>query len=461
MNYISRKIQVFDNKGEPHIYMDEEFFLIQGPLVLLGEPGAGKSALLEKFEETTNSPFFIASAINLYPTIEEVSCPSKVIIDGVDEVTTYNEGSTLADSILCKLSNHVKPNFILSCRSADWQHSLNIIIIESRWKKTPTIGHLIPFSDNEIIQFINAIDESVDAHDFLLKARQENVVELIRNPKNLQLFLKAIKQRGAWPSSRRELYEHACIALVKEHSNIHRSKQIPPSSQTLIETAGFIFAQLLLSDSIGISINGEKNPAAPQINDLIQDSDKLKLSKYILSSMLFRLNSNNILVPCHRTIAEFLAAQWLSKNLRDKLSLRRLEAILYGDDFIVPSALRGLHAWLATFYQHDRNCFVMRDPYGYLKYGDPSVLTIEQARLLLASLQRVAIEDPYFRENDWHSSIGGEFLKPELKEDILAILHCKNTPFHLSYLIIQSIGLTKSWSCPYKTEPPNSPLISS
>ncbi|HHT9167055.1 TPA: NACHT domain-containing protein [Legionella pneumophila] len=444
MNYISRKIQVFDNKGEPHIYMDEEFFLIQGPLVLLGEPGAGKSALLEKFEETTNSPFFIASAINLYPTIEEVSCPSKVIIDGVDEVTTYNEGSTLADSILCKLSNHVKPNFILSCRSADWQHSLNIIIIESRWKKTPTIGHLIPFSDNEIIQFINAIDESVDAHDFLLKARQENVVELIRNPKNLQLFLKAIKQRGAWPSSRRELYEHACIALVKEHSNIHRSKQIPPSSQTLIETAGFIFAQLLLSDSIGISINGEKNPAAPQINDLIQDSDKLKLSKYILSSMLFRLNSNNILVPCHRTIAEFLAAQWLSKNLRDKLSLRRLEAILYGDDFIVPSALRGLHAWLATFYQHDRNCFVMRDPYGYLKYGDPSVLTIEQARLLLASLQRVAIEDPYFRENDWHSSIGGEFLKPELKEDILAILHCKNTPFHLSYLIIQSIGLTKS-----------------
>lgn len=444
MNYISRKIQVFDDKGNPHIYTDEEFFLMEGPLVLLGEPGAGKSALLEKFKDKTNSPFFIASAINLFATIEEVSCPAKVIIDGVDEVTTYNEGSTLADSILCRLSNHIMPNFILSCRSADWQHSLNITIIESKWKKTPTIGHLIPFSDNEIIQFINAIDESVDAHDFLLKAQQENVVDLIRNPKNLQLFLKAIKQRGAWPSSRRELYENACIALVEEHSNIHRSKQITPNSQTLIEAAGFIFAQLLLSGSIGISINGEKNHAAPPINDLIHDSDKLKLSKYILSTMLFRLNSNNILMPCHRTIAEFLAAQWLSKNLRDKLSLRRLEAILYGDDFIVPSALRGLHAWLATFYQHDRNCFVMRDPYGYLKYGDPSVLTIEQARLLLASLQIVANEDPYFRENDWYSSLGGEFLKPELKEDILAILRCNNTPFHLSYLIIQSIGLTKS-----------------
>lgn len=444
MNYIPRKIQVFDDQGNPKIYTDEEFFLMEGPLVLLGEPGAGKSALLEKFKEKTSSPFFIASAISLYPTIGEVSYPAKVIIDGVDEVTTYNEGSTLADNILYKLSNHIQPNFILSCRSADWQHSLNIIVIESRWKKKPTIGQLIPFNDEEIIQFINAIDEKIDAHNFLLKAQQENVVELIRNPKNLQLFLKAIKQRGEWPSSRRELYEHACIALVEEHNDRHKPKQITPNSQTLIDTSGFIFAQLLLSGSIGISINGEKNPAAPQINELIHDSDKLKLSKYILSTMLFRLNSNNILVPCHRTIAEFLAAQWLSKNLRDKLSLRRLEVILYGDDFIVPSALRGLHAWLATFYQHDRNCFVMRDPYGYLKYGDPSVLTIEQARLLLTSLQIVANEDPYFRETDWYSSIGGEFLRPELKEDILAILHCKNTPFHLSYLIIQLIGHTKS-----------------
>ena len=444
MNYISRKIQVLDDKGSPLIYTDEEFFLLEGPLVLLGEPGAGKSVLLEKFEEKTNSTFFIASAINLYPTIEEVSYPAKVIIDGVDEVTTYNEGTTLADSILYKLSNHVQPNFILSCRSADWQHSLNTTVIESRWKTKPTIGHLIPLNDEEITLFIKKIDEKVDAHNFLLKAQQENVVGLIRNPKNLQLFLKAIKQRGEWPSSRRELYEHACIALVEEHNDRHKPKKIIPNSQTLIEIAGFIFAQLLLSGSIGISINGEKNPAAPQINDIIHDSDKLKLSKYILSTMLFRLYSNNILVPCHRTIAEFLAAQWLSKNLRDKVSLRRLEEILYGEDFIIPSALRGLHAWLATFHQHDRNCFVMRDPYGYLKYGDPSVLTIEQAKLLLTSLKRVANEDPYFRETDWYSSIGGEFLRPELKEDILTILRCKNTPFHLSYLIIQSIGHTKS-----------------
>lgn len=136
MNYIPRKIQVFDDQGNPKIYTDEEFFLMEGPLVLLGEPGAGKSALLEKFKEKTNSPFFIASAISLYPTIGEVSYPAKVIIDGVDEVTTYNEGSTLADNILYKLSNHIQPNFILSCRSADWQHSLNIIVIESRWKKS-------------------------------------------------------------------------------------------------------------------------------------------------------------------------------------------------------------------------------------------------------------------------------------------------------------------------------------
>lgn len=64
---------------------------MDGPLILLGEPGSGKSTLLREFKERTNSICYDAVSIMLSPAIEAVSKPSKIIIDGIDEVTVYKK----------------------------------------------------------------------------------------------------------------------------------------------------------------------------------------------------------------------------------------------------------------------------------------------------------------------------------------------------------------------------------
>ncbi len=42
MSYISRRIAVTNEKGEVAEYSDTDFFAIDAPLVVLGEPGSGK-----------------------------------------------------------------------------------------------------------------------------------------------------------------------------------------------------------------------------------------------------------------------------------------------------------------------------------------------------------------------------------------------------------------------------------
>ena len=96
-------------------------------------------------------------------------------------------------------------------------------------------------------------------------------------------------------------------------------------------------------------------------NDMIQSA---------LSTKLFRLTGQNLLEPCHRTVAEFLAAKWIAKALRNQLSIRRLEGVLYGNNYIVPTALRGLHAWIATLSPAIASKFIERDPYGFFRYGE-------------------------------------------------------------------------------------------
>lgn len=444
MNYISRRIAVTNEDGRTIEFSNKDFFAIDAPLVVLGEPGAGKSVLAEEFEKSSDSKMYNASFIMAFNTIDEIESTAKIIIDGIDEVTAYESGPVLAEKILRKISHHKKPNFILTCRAADWQNTINTKIIQSIWKIKPVIGNLLPLNDREIIEFVNLIGNGQKGVEFLLEAKKRDIVDLLTNPQHLKLLLEGIQESG-WPDNKVTLYENACMRLLKEHNLSYTSiKKTLINHDKLRDTAGFICAQLLLAGKSGIIIDGDANFTAPRLEEFANEDYCEKTIKEVLSTMLFRTIGNNILEPCHRTIAEFLAAKWLTQELKNKLSQRRLEGILYGRNFIVPSALRGLHAWLATLYPQVTALFITRDPYGFLRYAAPEILTISQAKNLLHCLEKVAEEDPYFRAEDWYVSVGKGLLRSELRDDILRIIQSQNTPFQLSHLILESIELIVS-----------------
>lgn len=115
-----------------------------------------------------------------------------------------------------------------------------------------------------------------------------------------------------------------------------------------------------------------------------------------------------------------------------------MESLIYGNGYIVPSALRGLHAWIATLTPSLTHKFVERDSYGVFRYGDPASLSIHDSKGLLKSLEETAANDPYFRSEDWHATFARGLAKPELKEDIIRIIRNPDSSYQLSHLLIES-----------------------
>jgi hypothetical protein len=433
MTYISRKILIKDDDGVEVEFSDTDFFNINANLVLLGEPGAGKSELLRFAAKELDAQFYNASSLGA--DLEFNDQTRLVIIDGVDEVTAYGTGTPI-NKILVELPRATR--FILSCRAADWQGAINTQIISQKWNKQPKVGQIIPLTEEDIIAFITANGEGQNGQEFLADAQRRDAVDLLRNPQNLLLFLTVVMSEG-WPDSRLELYKTASFKLVNEDNETHGSiNRDRCADEELIQAAGFVFAQLLLSGKAVVHPDGQSNDEDPVVSELVSANHSKEVIRSVLSTKLFRPTDQNLLEPCHRTVAEFLAAQWIANALKDRLSVRRLQSILYGSNYTVPSALRGLHAWIGTLNSTVAETFIQRDPYGFFRYGDPGALNPQQLKTLYNSLEKLAEDDPYFRTEDWGVSFGRGFARQELLNEFLNIIRNHDLPL-LAELIINSI----------------------
>ena len=209
--------------------------------------------------------------------------------------------------------------------------------------------------------------------------------------------------------------------------------------ESMLDSAGAIFAHLLLSGSLGIAdLPPVSIPPGFIARGDLTDIPHAPLTTAALKSRLFRSDEENLLLPYHRVVAEFLAARWLAKRLDAGLSERRaVQAPTFAGG--VPTALRGLHAWFGHFAPRMTEVCIRIDPYGVMRYGDLDHLSLPQARLLLQSLAALAEEDPYFRSEDWGRHAVGGLARLELRSEILELLKQPDRHAHLSTLVLEAL----------------------
>lgn len=441
MSYIPRRIQITIQSGETETISDSEFAQIDAPLVLLGEPGAGKSETAQNICTIRAGTFIRADRLASGSPVPELS-ECIPVIDGLDEVQSNNSESPLI-SILKRLEERGIRSFVLTCRAADWANVQNERAVENWFGRKPVVGHLQPLDNDEIESIVDGIGSySSGGKDFVHQASQRNAIDLARNPQSLKLLLAAISESD-WPTTKTELFEVACENFAKEHNSMHRS--LTPhraSSDILLSTAGFICAQLLLSGQRGINVDGQEGEISPRLIDLTYDSMDEELVRTAVSTLLFRPSGTDSVEPVHRTVAEFLGAKWLAETLRaNTLSIRRLKTLFYSQG-TVPGPLRGTHAWLATLNRNLTDQFVSHDPYGCLRYGDVSQYSVEQVRHLMTQLQSLADIDPYFRSEDWTAQIGSGLARPELRDVIVGLIQNPDVQYQLSCVVLESLAGT-------------------
>lgn len=367
----------------------------QAAWVLLGEPGAGKSVAFQTEAEATSG--IRISIVKFLSDDPEPSWQGKTLfLDGLDETRASGSDTSVLLKVRAQLRKLGNPKFRIACRAADWFGSTDSqAISDASPDGQLPVFVLEPLDDTEIQDILRQNHGVSDPESFVEYARQRGIEGLLINPQTLGLLAASIKG-GDWPNTRQETFELACRKLAEEDSKEHRVKRRdhPVSTEQVLEAAGQIGAALLLSDMTGLALDMASADAQyPLIDDLLPPD--LSIAQLAARRKLFAPSPDGEerVIPSHRSIAEFLAARWLAKQIDCQgLPLRRVLNLLLGRDGRTVAGLRGLFGWLALHCQAARRRLIEADPVTVVVYGDAKPMSTDDKRALLAGLEQEAKE---------------------------------------------------------------------
>ena len=421
----------------------DEIRAFSEPVVILGDPGLGKSVLTRELGEQAGMQYLRAGRFerNADPT-SLVGKSERVILDGLDEIASAAPGGAV-DAVLRKLSALDNPPFILSCREADWLGAADRVRIEDDYGSAPVLLHLQPFTRGDARAFLSQEFPEIDADGLLAHLADHGIETLYGNPLTLRLLGEVAQAEGPLPETRAQLFDQACRVMLKEDSpRHHQDSHVQATEEDLLLAAGAICAVQLLCGRVGIHTGPYAETPSEYLN--IADVKGLQFGKVAddaVRTRLFQAEGENRVTHIHRVIAEYLGAKWLACCFEAGVSQKRIFG-LFRQGEGVPTSLRGLHAWVAHFSDVLATPCINADPYAVLRYGDAETLALGQARTLLAALRGLSEDNPYFRSEDWGQHPASGLMRPELKDDILAIIGAPGRHMQLTVLLLEAMAGT-------------------
>ena len=433
-------VRVNEKTGEPFRLAQSDIAGLLGPIVILGDPGLGKSVLTQELGSLERYRYVRAGSFVRNANPRALLGDSDwLVIDGLDEVASMTVGGGV-DAVLAKLSEIGHPRFILSSREADWRGAADRIKIEDDYGVKPMLLHLQPFDRDDAKQFLRINFAALDPDQLLDHLAERGLDDIFKNPLTLRLIGEVASGSEPLPSSRAQLLERACLVMLREENERHHdAPHAQLSNDQLLLAAGAHAAVQLLCDFTG----AYAGPAGVIPAGFV-DVDTVGLlrlatgARAALRTRLFQAEGEHRFQPVHRVVAEFLTARWLAACFEAGVPNRRIFA-LFGSGAGVPTSLRGVHAWLAHFSDALAPHCIETDPYAVLRYGDADTMSVSQARLLLAALKRLSTIDPFFRAEDWGRHPASALMRSELKSDILDIIQHAGEHTHLTFLLMEAM----------------------
>ena len=197
--WIERSLALEDRDGEIRSVSRKELGHQFNPMVLLGDPGMGKTALMRHMCEQEDKTYIHAARLlraddpdSLVPDI------GRVFVDGLDEIASSGRGSAL-DAVLKQLVKAGNPQFMVSCRSAEWHGAVDRARIEAEYAGELTTLYLMPFDDDQVHAFLKHEFPGVQVHALLQNLENRTLIHACRNPLSLRLFGEIAQAGGGLP----------------------------------------------------------------------------------------------------------------------------------------------------------------------------------------------------------------------------------------------------------------------
>ena len=413
------------------------------PVVILGDPGLGKTVLTEWLGDRPGAKYVVAGTLTRHPKPQTlISEGQRIVVDGLDQIASAAPGSAV-EAVLKQLAAMGYPPFILSCREADWLGAADRIRIKDDYGEEPALLRLQPFTRDDACTFLSRKFPEVDPHGLLDHIAERGIDALYGNPLTLRMLGEVALVSGSLPETRADLFDRACRVMLREKNpHHHGASHTQTSEEELLLAAGAVCATQLLCDRVGVYTgpNGETPEGFLHVAD-VNGLPRCATANEALSTRIFQAEGENLFTHIHRVIAEYLGARWLACCFEDGISEKRIFGLFrHGEG--MPTSLRGLHAWMAHFSEALARRCIRADPYGVLRYGNAETLDLEQAKTLLSALEQLSERDPYFRSEDWGRHPASGLMRSEFRDYIRALIESRDRRTQFTDLLLEAMAGT-------------------
>lgn len=417
-------------------YTETELLAASTHIVVLAEPGGGKTELMKSLARKLNTTVLNASIFAYVGTNKE---NSPLIIDAVDEVARIDQSG------IHKLLAHAKASkptrVIMSSRSSEWGQACTSIF-EKFLGFSPMVVRLKEFDQDEQHAIFKHHAPEEDFFAFQTEVTRFSLDMLLPNPQFLKMFTDAYLESGRRFADKRSIFALAVERLAKEVNPDIPKAPVSLSVAQKISFSAEVYAKLLLSGAEGVStIDVTANRMYPMLPALFSSSTACD---DILSTQLFKPgDKEDQHRPVHKIVAEYCAADYLIKRIADPVDALTLPKCLpvIAPNGIARDELRGLLGWMAALGSKSvQESIIELDAYAVLANGDPSQLERSSKRQLLHRLKEIEAADPYFRRSDfWRRFSAAGFFTQDVVEEIKPLLTTGNDG-HLRDLILELLA---------------------
>jgi hypothetical protein len=403
-------------EGEPKL----EEILKHPRLVILGEPGAGKSlvarAAAQEFVRNDERVPVLSELKHYRGDLQgllEVGAPRSIlepnasvdgkllkrtyILDGLDEIP-LELLAFFGKELEALLRADSTANVLLTARQAFYVTERALL------PQFPAVFHILDFSDDDIRVYLD--NRHVDTEAFLRAVRLAEADEEIRNPFVLSVIVDRFVETGALGKLRSDNLRYIIDRLIQSRPLVNHHRQRRALSMLAIASETYCRNELAGDEALRVIKEAMRitDEGARQMLDELHAS----ILRRTVNGFAFQM----------RSYGEYLAAEVLEDE-----PVHRLRELAFVDRDTPNESWSNTVGYLAEINSRVRTLFVEKYPFWMINSSPAAFSDAEKGRLVRAIFKTLADEDHYIYRHPRINLLRlGRFLTPDVEPGLLAEL---------------------------------------
>jgi hypothetical protein len=294
---------------------------------------------------------------------------------------------------------------------------------------------LVNLTKEQVITFIKArgID---DSEKFLSDVERQDGWAFMTRPQDLEELISFWKAQGRI-GTRFDMMNYSVERRLKERDQ-DRADSKPFTPEKALKGARILAAACVLTNESTIRVpDGSQYAQGIDVESVLTDWDNTAC-QILLSRPIFDEAIYGTVRYHHRSVREFLTAQWLSEELKNEGSRERIESLFFRTQYeqvVVKPSMKPILSWMVLFDTKIMLRVYKIEPEIILLGGDPSKLPLEERRAILISIcQRIASGNSD-KSVERHAAVQ-RFASPDMADDIISLLEqYQNSNYVTDYLM--------------------------